>query len=146
MRCVWPIWVWHLLSTTTPKYHPWEILRGWRYQQPFVFPDWRRYRIFLTSFSTAPSLSLLMRTELPGRHFGVDADYVLIYIAIPFGSNGAKTNCAITDDVASCGNSLVCTPRPGWFIYIPSRSKLYSEDGLLFDFSIPKRHLADATT
>ena len=60
-----------------------------------------------------PSLSLAMRTELPGARYQHLEDFALFYLDIPFGLNGAPVNFAIFGEAISKIHSLFGTNRPG---------------------------------
>ena len=80
-----------------------------------------------------PSLSLLMCAELPGVSLGHSHDAILLYMVMPFGWNGAPANFAIMGDAISRIHARFGMGRPDWFLPFPSLSKLYVDDGLLFE-------------
>ena len=78
-----------------------------------------------------PALSLLMCAEIPGCFFAISRDLALLYLAMPFGWNGAPANFAIFGDAITRIHAKFGTGRPDWFLSMPSLSKLYDDDGLL---------------
>ena len=78
-------------------------------------------------------MSLLMCMELPGCVIGRSRDVVIFYLAIHFGRNVSPANFAIFGGTISCLRDQFGMGRPDWFLPIPFLSKLYVDDGLLFD-------------
>ena len=93
-----------------------------------------------------PALSLLMCAELPGGFLGHSRDLVLFYMVMPFGRDGAPANFAILRDAISCIRARFGMGRPDWFPPFPFLSKLYVDDGLLFEVRGAIRQRAHALT
>ena len=53
-----------------------------------------------------------MRTEFPGGFIGRPRDLVLLYMAMPFGWNGAPANFAIFGDAIACLHAKFGMGRP----------------------------------
>ena len=93
-----------------------------------------------------PALALVMCTELPGCELGRARDVVVFYLVMPFGRSGSPANFAVFGDSISLIHALFGMGRPDWFLSIPFLSRLYVEDGLLFDIKNAIRQLANTTT
>ena len=93
-----------------------------------------------------PALALVMCTELPGGELGQVHDVVVFYLVMPFGWNGSPANFAVFGDSISLIHAQFGMGRPDWFLPIPFLSRLYVDDGLLFDIKNAIRQLANTTT
>ena len=91
-------------------------------------------------------MSLVMRTELPGKNFGHPRDLFLFYLAMSFGWNGAPGDFAIFGDVISPLRARFGMDNPSWHTPLPFLSRLYVADWMLFDIRNAIRQTANADT
>ena len=92
-----------------------------------------------------PALSLVMRTGIPGKHFGVELDIALVDLLMPFGRNGAPSHFAIFGDAVSAIHSHRGMESPGWFPPPHFLSKLYVEECLFSDLKNRRRQPFNTT-
>ena len=86
-----------------------------------------------------PALSLLMATEFPANHIPLPRDLVCIYLAMPFGRNGAPSNfarlgAAIASAHLQCGSS-----RSTRCLNHAFQSVMYVDGGIFIELKIPLR-------
>lgn len=91
-----------------------------------------------------PALAWLMCEEFPGGFLGRSRELVFFYLVVPFGRNGSPANFAIFRDAISCMRAQFGMGRHDWVLYIPLLSKLYVDDGLLFNVRGEIRQHANA--
>ena len=90
-----------------------------------------------------PALSLVMVTEFPAVHVAMSDDLVCVYLAIPFGWNGAPAHFARFGDAVTrahrrCG-PVSCITTLMKHAYV---SFLYVDDGIFVEVNVPERLLA----